>query len=95
MIFAVVTIGSVLLYDTQHPFPFAKFTGLHLAPINDAAWAVTGGAGGNARNIVLTFCSSDGYLTFVRFEDGALGIKASWIILLTQNYFSLFIQERL
>lgn len=67
----MVTISSVFLYDTQHPFPFAKLTGLHLAPINDASWAVSGE---DCRNdIVLSVCSSDGYLTFVRFEDGALG----------------------
>ena len=69
IIFAVVTITSVFLYDTQHSCPFARFAGLHLAPINDAAWAVSSGSS----NIVLSVCSSDGYITFVRFEDGALG----------------------
>ena len=72
MIFAVVTIASVFLYDTQHSFPFAKLTGLHLAPINDATWGVS--SKNSRSNIMLTVCSSDGYLTFVRFEAGALGI---------------------
>jgi len=63
IVFAVVTITSVFLYDTQHPCPFAKFTGLHLAPINDAAWAVS--SVNSSSNIVLSVCSSD--------EDGALG----------------------
>ena len=71
MIFAVVTIASVFLYDTQHSFPFARLTGLHLAPINDATWAVS--SKNSRSNIILTVCSSDGYLTFVRFEAGALG----------------------
>ena len=72
MIFAVVTIASVFLYDTQHSFPFAKLTGLHLAPINDATWGVS--SKNSRSNIMLTVCSSDGYVTFVRFEAGALGI---------------------
>lgn len=65
MVFAVVTVTSVYLYDTQHCFPLAKFRGLHYAPINDVAWS------GDGR--VLVLCSSDGYLSFVRFKAGALG----------------------
>jgi chromatin assembly factor 1 subunit B len=65
IIFAVATITSLLLYDSQHAFPLAKLKGLHYAPINDAAWSADGR--------VLAVCSSDGYLTFVRFKIGALG----------------------
>lgn len=64
-VFAVVTLGSVFIYDTQHAHPIAKFAGLHYAPINDAAWSEDGR--------VLAVCSSDGYLSFFRFEPGALG----------------------
>lgn len=64
-VFAVVTLGCVFIYDTQHTHPLAKFAGLHYAPINDAAWSEDGR--------VLTVCSSDGYLSFFRFEQGALG----------------------
>lgn len=64
-VFAVVTLGSVFVYDTQHTHPIAKFAGLHYAPINDAAWSEDGR--------VLVVCSSDGYLSFFRFEPGALG----------------------
>ena len=64
-VFAVVTLSSVFVYDTQHTHPLAKFAGLHYAPINDAAWSEDGR--------VLTVCSSDGYLSFFRFEPGALG----------------------
>jgi hypothetical protein len=65
MIFAVVTITSVLIYDTQHPFPLLKLRGLHYAPMNDATWSSDGR--------ILTICSSDGYLTFLRFHEGLLG----------------------
>jgi chromatin assembly factor 1 subunit B len=65
MIFAVVTIHNVMIYDTQHTYPIAKLSGQHYAPINDAAWSGDGNK--------LVFCSSDGYVTIVRFYPGALG----------------------
>lgn len=65
MVYAVVTVGSVFIYDTQHPHPLMKLAGIHYAPINDAAWTADGR--------VLVVCSSDGYLTFVRFQPNALG----------------------
>jgi chromatin assembly factor 1 subunit B len=67
-VFAVVTVSSVLIYDTQHPHPIARIGGLHWACINDAAWSSDG--------LLLTVCSSDGYLTFIRFSEGAFG---EWI----------------
>ena len=65
MIFAVTTISCVFIYDTQHPFPLAKFRRLHFAPINDATWSSDGR--------MLVVCSSDGYLSIIRFKVGALG----------------------
>lgn len=65
-IFAVTTTSSVFVYDTQHSHPLVRITGCHLATINDAAWSVDG--------TVLTCCSSDGYVTIIRFEPGALGV---------------------
>jgi hypothetical protein len=65
MIFAVVTVNATYVYDTQHVHPVVKISGLHYAAINDAAWSCDGR--------VLSFCSSDGYVSFVRFESGALG----------------------
>eukprot|EP01038_Epipyxis_sp_PR26KG_P005152 gene5152-7172_t len=66
IIFAVVTTKSIFIYDTQHHFPLAKITGLHFATLNDASWSSNGR--------LLTVCSSDGYLTFIRFRKGALGV---------------------
>jgi chromatin assembly factor 1 subunit B len=68
-VFAVVTLGSVFVYDTQHAHPIAKFSGLHYAPIHDVAWSADGR--------VLAACSSDGYLSFFRFEEGALGMSTT------------------
>lgn len=65
MVFAVVTISSVFIYDTQHVHPIARLSGQHLAPINDAAWTGDGQK--------LAVCSSDGYVTIVRFTADALG----------------------
>lgn len=65
MMYAVITISSVLVYDTQHPHPLVKLTGLHYAPINDAAWS------GDGHTLIV--CSSDGYLSFIRFTKGSLG----------------------
>lgn len=65
IVFAVVTIRSVLVYDSQHFHPIVRLCGQHLAAINDAAWSGDGSS--------LVVCSSDGYLTITRFQRGALG----------------------
>ena len=65
MIFAVITISSIMIYTTQYEHPVARFGGLHLACINDATWSADGR--------MLVVCSSDGYLSFLRFSEGTLG----------------------
>jgi hypothetical protein len=65
MVFAVVTTSSVFIYDTQHQHPIVTVSGIHYATINDAAWSADGG--------LLTVCSSDGYVTFIKFPVGELG----------------------
>lgn len=61
----MVTISTIFVYDTQHPHPLARISGCHLATINDATWSPDGN--------MLVVCSSDGYLSFVRFPAGSLG----------------------
>lgn len=61
MIFAVVTTSSVYLYDTQHHHPIVKVAGIHYATINDATWTSDG--------TCLIVCSSDGYVSFLRFNE--------------------------
>ena len=65
VVYAVVTITAVYVYDTQHASPLVKIAGLHLACINDCAWSSDGST--------LSICSSDGYCSFIRFAPGALG----------------------
>ena len=38
MVYAVASIDSVLLYDTQHTAPFAFVSNIHYAAITDMAW---------------------------------------------------------
>lgn len=64
-VFAVTTSCSILIYDTQHTNPIVRITGRHFSNINDSAWSTDGR--------VLCCCSSDGYVTILRFETGALG----------------------
>lgn len=38
MVFAVLTISAVYIYDTQHSYPIARLAGLHFACINVSFW---------------------------------------------------------
>eukprot|EP01035_Chromulina_nebulosa_P020755 gene20755-26911_t len=69
IIFCVLTISTIYIYDTQHSHPIARLNGCHFAAINDACWTPDGN--------MLIVCSSDCYVTFVRFEPGELGIPLS------------------
>lgn len=40
MVFAVATLDSVLLYDTQQVAPFAFIGNIHYAALTDATWYV-------------------------------------------------------
>jgi hypothetical protein len=38
LIFAVATLDSLFIYDTQHSGPIVIFAGIHYAAITDIAW---------------------------------------------------------
>ena len=40
MIYAVVTLDNVLLYDTQQQAPFACIAAIHYEQLTDASWYV-------------------------------------------------------
>lgn len=42
MVYAVASLDSVLLYDTQHRAPFGYISNIHYAGITDLAWYATG-----------------------------------------------------
>ena len=67
-VFAVATTDSVLVYDTCEAAPLVMCGQLHLASITDLAWASDGS--------YLTVASCDGFVSFIRFEEGELGERA-------------------
>ncbi len=64
-VFAVLTEKSILIYDTYHTKPIAMARGLHYSGLTDAMWTPSGHS--------LVVSSSDGYLSFVTFDEGELG----------------------
>eukprot|EP00743_Colponemidia_sp_Colp-15_P004241 GILK01004575.1.p1 GENE.GILK01004575.1~~GILK01004575.1.p1 ORF type:complete len:586 (+),score=111.10 GILK01004575.1:41-1759(+) len=65
MIFAVATIDTLLLYDTQRRLPVALSAGNHYTSLSDISWSA------DARYIVVS--STDGYCSIVSFAEGELG----------------------
>ncbi|XP_003508028.1 chromatin assembly factor 1 subunit B isoform X3 [Cricetulus griseus] len=66
MVFAVASEDSVVLYDTQQPFPFGYVSNIHYHTLSDISWSSDG--------TFLGISSTDGYCSFVTFEKGELGI---------------------
>ena len=64
-VFAVLTLDTVLIYDTHHNNPIAMARGLHYAGLTDAAWSSDG------KTLFVT--SSDGYVSILSFGNGELG----------------------
>ncbi|XP_043270217.1 chromatin assembly factor 1 subunit B [Venturia canescens] len=65
MVFAVATLYSVMLYDTQQIAPIAIISNIHYTRLTDLAWSSDGK--------LLVISSTDGYCSIVHFEDGELG----------------------
>jgi len=65
-IFAVLTLDTILIYDTYHTRPLCIARGLHFAGLTDCAWSSDG------RNLVVS--STDGYISMLSFEEGELGV---------------------
>lgn len=64
-IFAVLTLDSILIYDTHHAAPLSVLQGLHYSGLTDCCWSSDG--------MNLMVCSSDGYISIINFTDGELG----------------------
>uniref|UniRef100_A0A5B6ZBT3 CAF-1 p60 homolog n=1 Tax=Davidia involucrata TaxID=16924 RepID=A0A5B6ZBT3_DAVIN len=69
LIFAVATLNSLYIYDTESVPPIAILAGLHYAAITDIAWSPNGK--------YLALSSQDGYCTLVEFEEEELGSPIS------------------
>lgn len=61
MLFAVVTMDAVLIYDTQQAGPICLLTRLHYDEFTDATWSPDGQC--------LMLSSRDGYCTLVVFDE--------------------------
>lgn len=64
-IFAVLTLDSVLIYDTFHSKPLSISRGYHCSGLTDCSWSSDG------HNLVVS--SNDGYISILRFAKGELG----------------------
>ncbi|WCJ31592.1 Chromatin assembly factor 1 subunit FAS2 [Euphorbia peplus] len=69
LIFAVATLNSLYIYDTESASPIAILAGLHYASITDIAWSPC------AKYLAVS--SQDGYCTLVAFELDELGSPVS------------------
>nr|XP_043622526.1 chromatin assembly factor 1 subunit FAS2 [Erigeron canadensis] len=70
LIFAIATLNSLYVYDTEGIEPITVLAGLHYAAITDIAWSPT------AKFLALS--SQDGYCTLVEFENDELGVPVSF-----------------
>ncbi|XP_060626335.2 chromatin assembly factor 1 subunit B [Anolis sagrei] len=66
LVFAVASEDSVLFYDTQQSFPFGYVSNIHYHTLSDISWSNDGS--------FLAISSTDGYCSFVTFEESELGI---------------------
>lgn len=65
IIFAVATLNSLYIYDTESTSPIAILAGLHYAAITDITWS------SDAHYLALS--SQDGFCSLVEFENDELG----------------------
>ncbi|CAJ1937837.1 unnamed protein product [Sphenostylis stenocarpa] len=65
IIFAVATLNSLYIYDTESTSPLAILAGLHYASITDITWS------SDAHYLALS--SQDGFCSLVEFENDELG----------------------
>ncbi|KAL6507327.1 3-oxoacyl-[acyl-carrier-protein] synthase [Orobanche gracilis] len=68
-IFAVATLNSLYVYDTESIQPIAIIAAVHYAAITDIAWSPAGN--------YLALSSQDGYCTLLEFENQELGSHIS------------------
>ncbi|XAR73191.1 hypothetical protein NMG60_11007084 [Bertholletia excelsa] len=69
LVFAIATLNSLYIYDTESVQPIVILAGLHYAAITDIAWSPKGN--------YLGLSSQDGYCTLVEFENEELGLPIS------------------
>ncbi|XP_040279046.1 chromatin assembly factor 1 subunit B [Bufo bufo] len=66
MVFAVASEDAVIFYDTQQLLPFGYVSNVHYHTLSDLSWSSDGS--------FLSIASTDGYCSFVTFDEGELGV---------------------
>jgi chromatin assembly factor 1 subunit B len=61
-----LTWDTVYIYDTYHTQPLALVKNIHYCNLVSASWSADGHQ--------LVVCSSDGYVSFLSFQEGELGM---------------------
>ncbi|KAI5106910.1 chromatin assembly factor 1 subunit B [Silurus meridionalis] len=65
LVFAVASEDSIFFYDTQQTLPFGYLSNIHYHTLSDLSWSRDGS--------FLAVSSTDGYCSFVSFDDLELG----------------------
>lgn len=65
LVFAVATVSSIMIYDTEHAHPIAALQDAHYSTLTDLTWSADGNT--------LAVSSSDGYVSLIQFDEGELG----------------------
>ncbi|KAK3543636.1 hypothetical protein QTP70_025996 [Hemibagrus guttatus] len=65
LVFAVASEDSIFFYDTQQTLPFAYLSNVHYHTLSDLTWSCDGS--------FLAVSSTDGYCSFVSFDELELG----------------------
>jgi chromatin assembly factor 1 subunit B len=66
MIYAIATLSTVYIYDTEHFHPIAMFDDIHYIGLTDLAWSTDG--------YTLMISSLDGYCSMVYFNETDIGV---------------------
>ena len=69
IIYAVLTMDAVFIYDTQQTYPIAMLRELHYADLTDCAWSPDG--------TCLFLSSLDGYCSILQLDTDDLGTPLS------------------
>jgi len=65
MVYAIASLDSITIYDTQHNLPIGHCANMHYASITDITWSSDGK--------LLVVSSTDGYCSFIKFEEEEFG----------------------
>ncbi|XP_073767896.1 chromatin assembly factor 1 subunit B isoform X1 [Danio rerio] len=65
LVFAVASEDSIFFYDTQQTLPFGYVSNIHYHTLSDLSWSRDGS--------FLAVSSTDGYCSFISFDEGELG----------------------